>query len=104
MLIDMNIVLRIGILPLAIGYAHEKGHIKTMKHLFSIVTKRGIRLTADDLVHKLLRDAVQSGNPKKITLVVELAAEHGVEFNSQHFGLAMEAAVQKNKQVVQRVV
>ena len=76
----------------AIKVAAKEKHVETMRRVFTIATKRGVRFTADDFGAKILSDAVRSGDPKTIALVFELAAEHGVTIEHKHFAAALTHA------------
>ena len=77
---------------IAIKLAAGEKRAETMRHVFTIATKRGAKFTADDFGSEILSSAVQSGDPKTIALVLELAAEHGVTIEHKHFAAALTHA------------
>ena len=76
----------------AIKFAAGEKRIETMRHVFTIATKRGVRFTADDFGSEILADAMDSGDPKTIALVLELAAEYGVTIEHKYFAEALRRA------------
>ena len=88
----------------AMGIAAEKPDLERIRQLFTAATQREVRFTANDFVYHVLFKPVNSGDPETLALVIELANEHGLQFNGQHLGELLKPAAKHDEQIVQQVI
>ena len=85
-------------------WAANKGDTPTIKHIYTIVTEREIKLNTEDYSYVLPRKAAQSGDPQIIALIDEIATAQGFRIADDGWSMSIKEAAAKNYRVLEQVM